>query len=123
MKSSPKKLSADCRSIVGRQTTDSLPTANQQVTDRLGKKEKLRNLQSKTRPKTLKTISYLFSATKSSGVLGTSMAASGLAIAWGDIELSISKNKMESIVTNVIINSFFVFQSFHHLFASHKIHN
>ena len=33
----PKNLSADCRSTVGRQVTDSLPTANQQVK----KKEKL----------------------------------------------------------------------------------
>ena len=32
-KSSPKNLSADCWSTVGRQVTDSLPTANQQVTD------------------------------------------------------------------------------------------
>ena len=38
-KSSPKNLSADCRSTVGRQSADSLPTANQQVTDRLGKKK------------------------------------------------------------------------------------
>ena len=38
-KSSPKNLSANCRSTVGRQLTDSLPTANQQVTDRLRKKE------------------------------------------------------------------------------------
>ena len=38
-KSSPKNLSADCRSTVGRQVTDSLPTANQQVTDRLRKKK------------------------------------------------------------------------------------
>ena len=38
-KSSPKNLSADCRSTVGRQLTDSLPTVNQQVTDRLRKKE------------------------------------------------------------------------------------
>ena len=30
-KSSPKNLSADCRSTVGRQSADSLPTANQQV--------------------------------------------------------------------------------------------
>ena len=36
-KSSPKNLSADCRSTVGRQVTDSLPTANHQVTDRLRK--------------------------------------------------------------------------------------
>ena len=39
-----------------------------------------------------------FSATKSSGVLGTSMAALGLAIAWVDSELS---SRMESVVTNV----------------------
>ena len=38
-KSSPKNLSADCRSTVGRQSADSLPTANQQVTDRLRKKK------------------------------------------------------------------------------------
>ena len=38
-KTSPKNLSADCRSTVGRQVTDSLPTANQQVTDRLRKKK------------------------------------------------------------------------------------
>ena len=38
-KSSPKNLSADCQSTVGRQVTDSLPTANQQVTDRLRKKK------------------------------------------------------------------------------------
>ena len=38
-KSSPKNLSADCRSTVGRQVTNSLPTANQQVTDRLRKKK------------------------------------------------------------------------------------
>ena len=38
-KSSPKNLSADCWSTVGRQVTDSLPTANQQVTDRLRKKK------------------------------------------------------------------------------------
>ena len=38
-KSSPKNLSADCRSTVGRQLTDRLPTANQQVTDRLIKKK------------------------------------------------------------------------------------
>ena len=38
-KSSPKNLSADCRSTVGRQLTDTLPTANQQVTDRLIKKK------------------------------------------------------------------------------------
>ena len=38
-KSFPKNLSADCRSTVGRQVTDSLPTANQQVTDRLRKKK------------------------------------------------------------------------------------
>ena len=38
-KSSPKNLSADCRSTVGRQVTDSLLTANQQVTDRLRKKK------------------------------------------------------------------------------------
>ena len=42
-KSSPKNLSADCRSTVGRQVdrqvTDSLPTANQQVSDRLRKKK------------------------------------------------------------------------------------
>ena len=38
-KSSPKNLSDDCRSTVGRQVTDSLPTANQQVTDRLRKKK------------------------------------------------------------------------------------
>ena len=38
-KSSPKNLSADCRSTVGEQVTDSLPTANQQVTDRLRKKK------------------------------------------------------------------------------------
>ena len=38
-KSSPKNLSADCRSTVGRQLTDRLPTVNQQVTDRLRKKE------------------------------------------------------------------------------------
>ena len=36
-KSSPKNLSADCRSTVGRQVTDSLPTANQLVK----KKEKI----------------------------------------------------------------------------------
>ena len=36
-KSSSKNLSADCRSTVGRQITDSLPTANQQ--------RNLRNLQ------------------------------------------------------------------------------
>ena len=35
----PKNLSADCRSTVGRQVTDSLLTANQQVTDRLRKKK------------------------------------------------------------------------------------
>ena len=38
-KSSPKNLLANCRSTVGRQLTDRLPTANQQVTDRLRKKE------------------------------------------------------------------------------------
>ena len=38
-KSSPKNLSADCQSTVGRQVTDSLPTANQQVTNRLRKKK------------------------------------------------------------------------------------
>ena len=38
-KSSPKNLSADCRSTVGRQLTDRLPTANQQVTDKLIKKK------------------------------------------------------------------------------------
>ena len=43
----------------------------------------------------------IFSATKSSAVLGTSMAALGLAIAWVDSELSFSINKMESVVTNV----------------------
>ena len=42
-----------------------------------------------------------FSATKSSGVLGTSMAALGLAIAWVDSELSFSINRMEFVVTNV----------------------
>ena len=42
-----------------------------------------------------------FSATKSSGVLGTSMAALGLAIAWVDSELSFCINRMESVVTNV----------------------
>ena len=47
------------------------------------------------------TMQRLFSATKSSGVLGTSMAALGLAIAWVDSELSFSINKMESVVTNV----------------------
>ena len=39
----PKKpvgqLSVNCRPSVDRQVTDSLPTANQQVTDRLRKKE------------------------------------------------------------------------------------
>ena len=42
-KSSPKNLSVDCRSTVGRQLTDrftdSLPTVNQQVTDKLRKRE------------------------------------------------------------------------------------
>ena len=38
-KSSPKNLSADCWSTVGRQLTDRLPTANQQVADRLRKKK------------------------------------------------------------------------------------
>ena len=38
-KSSPKNLSADCQSTVRRQSADSLPTANQQVTDRLRKKK------------------------------------------------------------------------------------
>ena len=38
-KSSPKNLSANCWSTVGRQLTDSLPTANQQVTNRVRKKE------------------------------------------------------------------------------------
>ena len=38
-KSFPKNLSADCRSTVGRQVTDSLPTVYQQVTDRLRKKK------------------------------------------------------------------------------------
>ena len=32
-KSSPKNLSVDCRSTVGRHITDRLPTANRQVTD------------------------------------------------------------------------------------------
>ena len=34
-KSSPKNLSVDCRSTVGRHITDSLPTGYRQLTDRL----------------------------------------------------------------------------------------
>ena len=34
-KSSPKNLSADCRSTVGRQLTDRLPTVYRQLTNRL----------------------------------------------------------------------------------------
>ena len=34
-KSCPKKLSADCRSTVGRQLTDRLPTVYRQLTNRL----------------------------------------------------------------------------------------
>ena len=44
---------------------------------------------------------YKSSATKSSGVLGTSMAALSLAIAWVDSELTFSINKMGSVVKNV----------------------
>ena len=43
--------------------------------------------------KHLQNVRVQFSATKSSGVLGTSMAALGLAIAWVDSELSFSINK------------------------------
>ena len=38
-KSSPKNLSVNCRPSVDREVTDSLPTANQQVTNRLRKKK------------------------------------------------------------------------------------
>ena len=40
-KSSPKNLSADCRSTVGRHITDRLPTDYRQVTDMLPKEENL----------------------------------------------------------------------------------
>ena len=38
-KSSPKNLSDDCRSTVGRHITDRLPTANRQATDSFPKKK------------------------------------------------------------------------------------
>ena len=43
-KSSPKNWLADCRSTVGRQSTDRLPTHYRQLTDRLLTVSKIENL-------------------------------------------------------------------------------
>ena len=62
----PKNLSANCRSTVGRQITDRLPTGYWQLTDRLPTVSKRRKFVLKTRSKhdpemliILKNITYL----------------------------------------------------------------